>query len=579
LSRNFRDPLLWLVLAATLGLVLPIAHWGIPRVTADHRAHAWGNDDQVPLAPLAELHASLVEASPDRNVAYPMFHYLLLGGAYAPYLGALVATGEMKNPSAAYPYGLADPAHAFAVLSWLGRSLSILLALACVGGVYWTARALWDRSAGLFAALTWLLAFPYVYYAPLGNPDGPMLAWTSLGLAATAEVVRHGLSPLRAALLGAFVACAAATKDQSAASFVLVAPVLLGFHFASGATHRWRSFSGRFVGPAIAAASLLGVFVIASGIPLDPQRFVQHTALVLSVGPGTRALYLRHPRSGEGALAQATDLAFHLGDVLGVLLLLVAVGLALAAWRDRRTLVLALSSLGMLLVLMPVGMSRIHYLLPVALPLCAFAGLALSARWKQGPRALAAVAIVALLAWQGLRTVDLIHALRNDSRFAASAWLDAHTRAGDTVLFFGAPYKNPHFRADVADVGVDPREAGRAKLAERPAFVIVQPEDTNQKRERVDWRRGPMSVRSDYVSEDVWGGLTSGALGYRLVAQFQSPRLLPWAYRPALSYAVANPPVQIFAREDRAGDLPALAAWESAPHNPPVWRVNEPLAR
>lgn len=578
MNRPFRDPLLWLLVAATLALVLPIAHWGIPRVTADQRAHAWGNDDQVPLAPLAELHNALVEAKPDRNVAYPMFHYLLLGTAYAPYLGTLWLRGELAQPSANYPYGLADPERAFRVLSWIGRSLSIALALACVLGVYWTGRTLWDRRAGLAAALAWLFAFPFVYYAPLGNPDGPMLGFTSLGLAATAEVLRRGLTPWRAALLGAFVACAGATKDQSAASFVFVAPALLGLHFASGASHRVRGFEGRWVGPAIAAASLVVVFVIASGIPLDPKRFAQHAALVLSVGPGAgKALYLRHPKTFEGTLAQATDLAFHLVDVLGVLLVPAAIGLALAAWRDRRALVLALSSLGMFLVLMPVGMSRIHYLLPVALPLCPFAGFAFSRLSRRAPRGVAAALALALLGWHSLRTLDLIQALRSDSRYAASAWLDAHTRSGDTVLYFGAPYKNPHLRRDVASLGVDPRERGRELLASRPEFVITQPEDTNQRRERVEWRRGSYSVRNDYVADDVWQDLTSGALGYRLVAQFQTPRLFPWAYRPPLSYACVNPPVQVFARADRAESAPALHAWQEAPYNPPVWRVNEPM--
>ena len=87
------------MVAATLALVLPIANWGIPHVNADLRAHAWGNDDQVPLAPLAELHNALVEARSDRNVAYPMFHYLLLGGAYAPYLAALKLGGDLERPS------------------------------------------------------------------------------------------------------------------------------------------------------------------------------------------------------------------------------------------------------------------------------------------------------------------------------------------------------------------------------------------------------------------------------------------------------------------------------------------------
>jgi len=576
-SRPLRDPLLWLVVAATLASAAPIAHWGIPRATAASRVHAWGNDDEIPLAPLADLHNALIESKPDWNVAYPMLDYLVLGAAYAPYLGALWWSGELREPTGEFPFGLRDPERAFRTLSWIGRSIALLLACACVAGVYWTARTLFHPSAGVLAAASWLLAFPYIYYAPLGNPDGPMLAWTSLGLAASAEILRNGFTPGRATALGFFVACAGATKDQAAGNFALVAPALLALHFASGARHRWRRFESRAVGPAIAALSGIVVFVIASGIPIAPERFARHLALVVTVGPGTRALYLRHPPGLEGALAQATDLAFHLADVLGVLLIPIALGLALALRRERRALVLALSSIGMFLLLMPVGMSRIHYLLPVALPLCAFAGLALSELWRRAPRALALAVIAGVFGWHSLRTIDLIHALRYDARYAASAWLDAHTRAGDVVLGFGAPYKNPHLRADVASVAVDPRERGREEMAARPEFVIVQPEDTNQRRERVEWRRGPLSVRNDYIEEEIWRDLTNGALGYRLVAQFQTPRLLPFAYRPALSYAVANPPVQIFAREDRAQGLPALTAWQEAPHNPPVWRVNEPL--
>jgi hypothetical protein len=46
---------------------------------------------------------------------------------------------------------------------------------------------------------------------------------------------------------------------------------------------------------------------------------------------------------------------------------------------------------------------------------------------------------VKLLGWHSLRTFDLMHAMRNDSRYAASAWLDAHTQPGDSVLFLGVP--------------------------------------------------------------------------------------------------------------------------------------------
>jgi hypothetical protein len=59
------------------------------------------------------------------------------------------------------------------------------------------------------------------------------------------------------------------------------------------------------------------------------------------------------------------------------------------------------------------------------------------------------------------------------------------------------------------------------------------------------------------------------------VAQFQTPRLIPWIDRPFLSYATVNPPIQLYARLDRAGDMPALTAWQTAPHYPRWWRVQE----
>src|SRR5688500_17008107 len=91
-------------MAAALALVtllvyLPGLTWGIPYASGPERVHSWGNDDAAPLAALAEMHDTFVIAPPNRNVAYPWFHYFLMACAMAPYLVWLYATGGFSHPS------------------------------------------------------------------------------------------------------------------------------------------------------------------------------------------------------------------------------------------------------------------------------------------------------------------------------------------------------------------------------------------------------------------------------------------------------------------------------------------------
>ena len=456
--------------------------------------------------------------------------------------------------------------------------------MATVLGVYWTGRVLWGRGAGAWGAALCLLMFPFSYYARLGNLDMPALAWTSLGLAAAAEILRGGLTPARGVWLGIFVALAGATKDQAAGSFVLLGLAILVLHVASRARHRVGRFEGPWVAPAALVSALGVAYVLASGVPLNVGRFIRHVGIVLSVGPGVGTrLYLRHADGLAGTWAQIVDLSAHLGDVLGLPFLAASLfGIGLALVRDRGAFLLVLSAVGFFAILVPVGFSRIHYLLPIALVLCPFAGFALASLGEHSKRARVATLGVgiAALGHLSLRTVDLTHALIQDGRIEATEWLAGSTEPGDRVLFFGAGLKNPHLPARVRDLAVQRAADGLPMIqSERPEWVIVMPEDTDENRERVNYWDGPYSVRSRYVSDAVWAGLLDGSLGYRLVARFQTPRLLPGAYRPPLSYGCVNPPVQIFVRTDRAPDLPELEAWLEAPHNPPIRRINEPLRR
>jgi 4-amino-4-deoxy-L-arabinose transferase-like glycosyltransferase len=568
------------VLLAVLALVvyLPGSTWGIPHVTGSDRAHAWGNDDQVPLAPLAEMHNTFVVAKPDRNVAYPWFHYFLVAAAYSPYLLYLVVTGGLRHPDSHYPFGLADPAAALYHLSLIGRSVTLVLAVATVLGMYFVARYLWDRTAGVFASLFTMLLFHMAYYARLGNPDVPSLGWTALGLAAFALALRQGLTPARGAWFAAFTALALATK-LPIGSFVLLPFLLLWRHLRNGQRHRFFGWQSIWAAPAMTTLVFLGTYVVASGIVVDPTRYTQHVAKARWAA--TQATHwVRYPPTASGYLSHAGDLLGHLVDVMTWPGLVAAgVGLVLAARRDPPSLCLALSSVGFFAMLMPMRLARIHYLLPVAVPLTAFAGYAFSRGLKapRGFRAIVGAAAIVAVGYPLLHTVDLTHDMIHDSRYATATWLDRHTRAGDRLLHFGAPLTLPSLRADVQTVSVPHRRDSLHALREHQAeVVIVMPLDFNEDRRRVEWRDGPHAVFNDYLTPEAWAGLTDGSLGYRLVARFQSPRLLPWLPRPFLTYATVNPPIHVFLRDDRAGDAPRLEPWRRPPHYPTFIRVREP---
>jgi hypothetical protein len=575
---GLRDPRIAVVALLALLVFAPMIHWGLPHATAPDRTHAWGNDDALPLAALSEMYQTFVEESPGRNIAYPWFYYAMNAGAYVPAMAYLAASGAAERPGGAYPFGLADPAGAIALLGLMTRLLNLLLSLVLVVAVYVGARDLWDRTTGTCAALCTLSMFPLAYYARVGNPDMAALAFTALGICVLAQALARGLTVARGAWLGVFVALALATKDQTGGSFLLAVPALFGLHLA---THRLAGLGTRaFWMPVLASAlGLAAVFVVASGLLFDPDRFAAHYGLIFDVvGDGGHARN-GHPPGMAGRIAQATDLLGHTLDVMGIPMVLAAIlGIGFAAVREPRTLILLLPAAGFFWMLLGVDLSRIHYLLPVALPLEWFAARGIVGATRGLPRpASAAIGVAALLSGALLlRTVDLTHAMWRDSGYEAGDWLEAHVQPGERLVHFSAPMRLPRLEADVVTVPFEGADPELLEGPDRPEFLIVIPDDTTPDRRRVEWRVGGYSVRSPLLPRALWDRLRGGEAGYRLVAQWQTPRLLPWVPRPNLSYPGVNPPIHVFARDDRAGGLPHLEAWLEAPHNPRAWRIHEP---
>lgn len=566
-----------LALFALLAIV-PALGWGIPEVNHPARLYAWGNDDQVPMASLAEMQNSIYGSPPNRNYAYPLGQHLVWSAFYAPVLAVEVLSGGMESPSAEFPFGFVDPVKSFERLAWVGRGVNVAMSIIALLAMYATGRLMGSRAGGIVSALGLLFAWPFLYFARTGNPDAATMMWTCLGLAATAWILRDGYRRAPGVLLGVCIAAASATKEQSLGSFFLVVPTLLGIALV---VRSERTFHDRVTDVLWSGAAFGLTFVLWHGIWLDLDRFVRHIELLVLAGAGGVGGpgYLRHPEGFGGQWLQAVDLFFQTVDAMTWPWLLVSLaGVGFAVARAPRQLILLLSAVGFFYMLMLVGFSRIHYVLAIAAVLLLFAGHLLG-RGIEGPRSrwIALAATTLLFVVPVLRAVDLTHDMRNDGRYAAGDFTKEHARPGDRVLYFGAIIKLPRFPDGVDFLQVEyPPDARPTLQRERPEWIVLAPEDTDEFRQRVQWRSGLHAVHSAYIPDALYQELDEGVAGYRLVGQFQSPRLIPWLPRPFLTYPTVNPPVQLFVREDRAGALPRLPAWTTPPHYPPVGRINEP---
>lgn len=568
----------WLLAFAALLVYLPASLWGVPAFTAADRCHGWGNDDLVPLAALADAHNAFVQAKPDWNTAYPWFQYALLAALFAPYLFYLKLTGGLGAPTGAFPFGFTDPVQALTVMTVIGRSVSILLSMAMVVAAYHIGKRLVDRTTGTVAAVIALLIFPVAYYARVGNPDAAALGWLALSLAVVAACLDEGLTIRRGVWLAIFTALTFSTKEQHGAALLLVVPVIWIAAFWRGPVQTWRRWQGRYVAPAITAFTFIIVFLISSGAILAPTRFGRHFG-ILSQSFSSKATFVRYPFAAEGFAAQLRDLFFFLVDALSWPLVLAAVaGVLLLVVKNswKGTFLLSAVSYGLLLTY--ARFSHLHYIIPLAFTLVPFAAFAMVWISRQG-KALRVLSLAAGIWGVGtllLQTVDLTHDMLHDSRDAATAWFHEHAAPGSRVLYFGAKHFQPNYDAGVISLNEEIRERALFTIqGEKPDYIAVNPDNTTFARGRVEWRSGKYSVRPHYLPDEVFEQLASGALGYRLVAQFQSPRLLPWLDRPFLSYPAVNIPIQIFAREDRAAGFPPLTFWNEAPHYPRSYRNRE----
>jgi len=547
-SRAWRSALSLGILAALL--YVPLIGWGLPHATAPDRVQTFAVDELLPLGPLAEMHNTFVVSKPDRNYGYPWWHYFVLAGAQAPYLAYLKFTGGWDRPETAFPFGLRNPVRALKALTLIGRAVSVLMGAGVVVAAYWFSFILWGHAAGVVTALLTMLNYLMFYFSRTGNTDVPAFFWTALGLVVFARIFRQGLTARRAIWLGIFTGVAIATKDQAVAFFLPLGVALL-----------FRRFHG-FAPPAfpfrpllLGLAASLVAYGICTGMVVDPARHVTHVKYLFFNTERLTSMPFYHPPYPR-TLAGFLDLFVALGGAMRQsftlpVLMAAAAGLVLALKNSRAWLVFLLPLvLNIFLLNILTGVVVVRYFLPFTLLVDAFAAYAVislrNTRWKLGWVAV----LVVLCAWRLALGMDLTYAQWNETRYAASAWLQSNMRPGERIEFFGNQQFMPPLPAEIpsrriAGRKVWTRESGHGPYLleylhrEGPEYLAVFPDQTSR----------PGADFSGDCPPEVYAALVDGSAGYRLAADFPASRLLRGMFqRPALDNPSVSPPVRIFAR-------------------------------
>jgi Dolichyl-phosphate-mannose-protein mannosyltransferase len=550
-SRSTRITALVLALVA-VALYAPVVGWGVPYATAADRAKTFATDEILPLEALAEMHNTFVVSKADRNYGYPWWHYFVVSVAQAPYLASLAVAGELANPAPTYPFGFRDPVRSLQVLTIIGRLVSVVMGAGIVVASFFFARALWDESTGTIAAVLTLLNYLMFYYSRTGNLDVPAFFWSAIGLAILATILADKLTSRRAAWLGLSAGLAIATKDQSVALFMPLALVLLLPRFNHRPNEPYQ------IAPlTIGVVTSIVAYVIATGMLIDPRRHITHVYSLFfdqSRVMNWDFYYPSIPHTWSGSLELLSGFLRGLSTVMSPPVLLVAAfGFVLAARADawRAVWLLPFASIFTLLVWLTGGV-YLRYLLPLTLFVDAFAASAVI-RLRHSRFSLVFIPVLVLVcAWRLMMGIDLTYAQVHETRYQAADWMRQHARPGDTIEYFGVKDTLPAMSAALKSRRIMGREHWTGEFGHGPAvleylatrgpeFVIVIP----------DWTSPPGMERSADCPPEVYAALLEGRIGYRLVAHFATPSVLPGSLRrPPLDNPSVSPPVRLFARAD-----------------------------
>jgi PA14 domain/Dolichyl-phosphate-mannose-protein mannosyltransferase len=492
------------ILAGSMVLNLPGIWWGLP-----------GNWVPIEASPESVLNAWSQRFAHGWFDAYPPFHYYLLTIAVSPIL--LLQSLDITT----------DAATGYALMTLVWRLVSIAAALGILIATCLCGTHAFGRRAGLFAAASFAVVTPFVFYSKTANFDVPYLFWFAISLVFYLRLL-DGLRLQDYVLFAASATCAVCTKDQAYALYLLAPPVIVHrmwwVNRQRGLSHPlWRAVFDRRIAAAAVTAAML--FAVGHNLFFNLGGFLSHVRLIS--GPMSRPYRQFEPtRAGRLGLLRLTVQLIEVS--WGWPLFLVAVTgvvVAVATPRLRRVAAwLAVPVVSYYLGFINVILYNYdRFVLPICFVLALFGGLALDLFLTPGGRGRnwRIVAVTGMFAYTlfyaGMVDVLMIE----DSRYAVEKWAKLHIgpddRVGVTELSELLPRLDDFSSVDIGSIDELERE--------RPLYFVLN----------ADYAR---AVPSDLPWGRLIAGLQNGTLGYRLVARFR--RGSPWPWLPGAHPSLAG---------------------------------------
>ncbi len=167
--------------------------------------------------------ALLVGSNPSGSHWGPMPSFLY-APVYAPFLYTWHRQGDFHRTSGGYPYGFRRPFEQQGMLILLARLTGLGIGLLATG-YYGIAliRASGSRLAAVIALTVCIATGPDIVYKFVSTkPDGLMLAFLAVSMAAYAAIVTEGLTFGRGALLGVSAAASVSCKEGTVPAYVAI---------------------------------------------------------------------------------------------------------------------------------------------------------------------------------------------------------------------------------------------------------------------------------------------------------------------------------------------------------------------
>ncbi len=504
------------------GIYFTAIWWGLPHATNPLGTHSWEIDAVTGMQTLAELHNLFVQPKEDWYLAYPPFHYIVIGICYAPYLLFLYLSGHFSQPTTQYPFGLTDPVTAIRNLTLIARMITVLMASGIVINAYLTARTIWDRRTARLTAVAAALPTTMVFYARTGNLEVPMLFWISLAILILAKCLQSGFTVRRAAFLGIISALAVATKDSAYGVLTVGLIILVGVHYWYGTPNTKKS--PRWKSPLVLFVAGFVSFLLASGFFISPHRFFGHLEFVRNFD---KTFYLvihlnnLRPATFQGYATLTFDIFREFFTAIGPVLLVTGIVGLIVTWRSTIfTKILSAMLFGyVVLVIFPVRHMQYRYIIIPAFIFAFFIARAIILGLEQKREWLRMTTFAAMIigfGWIGLRAVDLTYQMIFDSRYEAGKWINQHGNAGDKIAFSTVNNILPPLENKVTAVQLMNNPAPIETLKnKRIRFVLVQP----------DWSSEIGAEHSHFFPKSLHKQLKDGNLGYKKAATFETAGL------------------------------------------------------